>query len=108
MAQCPACDHGIRTPSALRLEAWRHLVCPNCKVRLELKPRPVGFLLLPLIISFSWISRIGHTFAMIAEVLVIFAALILVLLLVVRPQVRLRRKPLPTPDICLNINSPSN
>jgi DNA-directed RNA polymerase subunit RPC12/RpoP len=108
MARCPACDQGVRTPSALSLEAWRHLVCPNCRARLELKPRPVGFLLLAVIISFSWLGRLGHTFAMIAEVLMVVAAATLVLLIVVHPQVRLRKKPQPTPHICLNINGPSS
>ena len=108
MAKCPTCDHGVRTPSFLNLEGWRHLACPNCKARLELKPRPVGFFLLPVITSFSWLGRLGHTFAVIAEVLVVFAAVTLVLLMVVSPQVQVRRKPLPKPDIRLNINNPSS
>jgi len=108
MAKCPACDHVVRTPSVLSLEGWRHLACPSCKARLELKPRAVGFLLLPVIISFSWLSRLGHTYAVLAEVLMVCAAITLVLLTVVRPQVQLRKKPLPKPDIRLNINNPSS
>ena len=48
MAMCPACDHQVRTPSFLNLDGWRHLRCPYCKARLEMKP-PGSFLLGALI-----------------------------------------------------------
>ncbi len=38
MATCPACNHDVATPFFLNLDAWRWLVCPHCKARLEMKP----------------------------------------------------------------------
>src|SRR5207245_11675194 len=44
MATCPVCNHDVATPSFLNLDAWRWLVGPNCKARLEMKS-PRSFLL---------------------------------------------------------------
>jgi DNA-directed RNA polymerase subunit RPC12/RpoP len=107
MATCPACDHDVRTPYFFNLEGWSHLACPHCKARLEMKPRPVGPWLLPILVACSWLGRSGHTFALIAEVLLVAATLTLILLLIVRPQVRLRKRPLPKPEIRLNIDGSS-
>jgi len=73
-----------------------------------MKPRPVAILLFPVVLIGSWLGRLGHIYSIIAEVLVVSAAVILVLLLVVRPQVRLRKRPLPKPTIRLNIDGSSN
>ena len=108
MATCPACDHEVRTPFFFNLDGWSHLTCTQCKARLEMKPRPVGGWLLPIFLSLLWLSRFGHIFAVIAEVLLASATVTLVLLLIVHPQVRLRKRPLPKPTIRLNIDSPSN
>jgi len=105
MAKCPACDHGVRTPSFLSLEGWRRLTCPNCKARLELKARPVATWLLPMIISFSWLTRLGHNYAVFAEGMMVFGAITSILLIVVRPQVRLTRRPMPRAEIHLKINN---
>ena len=108
MAKCPACDHDVRAPYFFNLEGWSHLACAHCKARLEMKPRPVGALFLPIFVACSWLSRLGHTFSFIAEGLLVAATLTLILLLIVRPQVRLRKRPLPKPEIRLNIDGSSN
>ena len=108
MAKCPTCDHDVRTPFFFNLDGWSHLTCTQCKARLEMKPRPVAILLFPVVLIVSWLGRLGHVYAIIAEMLVASTALILVLLLIVRPQVRLRKRALPKPDIRLNIDGPSN
>jgi DNA-directed RNA polymerase subunit RPC12/RpoP len=108
MAKCPACDHNVRTPSFLNLEGWSHLACTHCKARLEMKPRPVAAWFLPIFIASSWLGRLGHTFSFIAEGLLVAATLTLILLLIVRPQVRLRKRALPKPEIRLNIDGSAN
>jgi DNA-directed RNA polymerase subunit RPC12/RpoP len=108
MAKCPACGHDVRTPFFFDLDGWSHLTCPECKARLEMKPRPASFLFLPVLAIASWLGRMGHIFAVIAEGLIVFAGATLVLLLIVRPQVQLRKKALPKPAIRLDINGPSN
>ena len=108
MATCPACDHDVRTPFFLNLDGWSHLACTQCKARLEIKPRPVAILLFPVILIASWLSRLGHIYSIIAEVLVVSASVTLMLLLIVRPQVRLRKRALPKPDVQLNVHGPSN
>ena len=108
MAKCPACGHDVRTPFFFNLDGWAHLTCALCNARLEMKPRPVAVLFLPIMLSLSALSRLGHLYAIISEVLLISATIIIVLLLIVRPSVRLRKKSLPKPDIRLNIERPSN
>jgi hypothetical protein len=108
MAKCPVCDHEVRTPHFFNVEGWSHLVCAHCKARLEMKPRPVGALFLPIFIACSWLGRLGHTFSFIAEGLLVAATLTLILLLIVRPKVRLRKRALPKPEIPLNIDGSSN
>jgi hypothetical protein len=107
MAKCPACAHDVRTPFFFNLDGWSHLTCTQCKARLEMKPRPVAILLFPVVLIASWLGRLGHIYSIIAEMLVVSAAVILVPLLIVRPQVRLRIRSLPKPAIQLNIDGPS-
>jgi hypothetical protein len=104
MAKCPACDHDVRTPLFFNLDGWSHLACTHCKARLEMKPHPVSFFFLPVLLSLSWLSRLGHKFALIAEVLLAATTITFVLLLIVRPQVRLRKMSLPEPSIRLKID----
>jgi hypothetical protein len=106
MATCPACDHEVATPSFLNLDGWRHLVCPHCKARLELKP-PRSFVLAPLMGSLFVLARQGRVFEVLAFAFM-FATIFLVLLESVRPKVQLRKRPLPKPTIRLNIDGPSN
>jgi hypothetical protein len=73
-----------------------------------MKPRLVGVWFFSVLLSLMWLARLGHIFAVIAEVLMVSASVTGVLLLVVRPQVRLRKTALPKPEIRLNINGPSN
>jgi hypothetical protein len=106
MATCPACNQDVAAPFFLNLDAWRWLVCPHCKVRLEMKP-PRSFLLAPLMAPLFVLARQGRVLEIIAFVYM-SATLFLLLLESVRPKVRLRRRPLPKPTIRLNIDGPSN
>ena len=102
MAKCPACDHDVRTPFFLNIDAWRHLLCPHCKARLEMKP-PRSVVLGPLVAPLFVLARRGRVFEVIAFIFT-FATIFLLLLESVRPKVQLRKKPLPKPTIRLNID----
>lgn len=106
MAKCPACNNEVRTPFSLNIDAWRHLICPHCQARLEMKP-PRWIVLGPLIAPLFVLARQGRVFEIIAFVFM-FVTIFLLLLESLRPKVQLRRKPLPEPSIRLNINDPSN
>ncbi|HET8922181.1 MAG TPA: hypothetical protein VFN26_04205 [Candidatus Acidoferrum sp.] len=108
MAKCPACGHDVRTPFFCDLDGWSHLACAHCKARLEVKPRLVAVWFFPVLLSLMGLARLGHTFAVVAEVLMVSAGVAGALLLVVRPQVRLRKTAQPKPNIRLNIDGPSN
>lgn len=105
MARCPACDHDVRTPFFLNMDAWRHLVCVHCKARLEMKP-PRAFVLGPLTAPLFVLARQRRIFEVIAFVYM-FATFFLLLLESARPKVRLREKPLPEPGIRLGLDGPS-
>ena len=106
MATCPACNHDVATPFFMDLDAWRHLVCPHCQARLEMKP-PRSFVLAPLMAPLFVLARQGRVLEIIAFVYM-FATIFLMLLESFRPKVRLRTRPLPKPTIRLNIDGPSN
>lgn len=108
MAKCPACGHDVRAPFFFNLDGWAHLTCARCNARLEMKPRPLAVWFFPIMLSLSALSRLGHIYAVISEVLLLFATITIVLLLIVRPSVRLRKRSLPKPEIRLNIERPSN
>lgn len=105
MATCPACNRDVVTPFFLNLGAWRWLVCPHCKARLEMKP-PRSVVLGPLLAPLFVLARRGRVFEVIAFVFA-FATIFLLLVESVRPKVQLRKKPLPKPTIRLNIDGPS-
>jgi len=105
MVKCPACDHDVRTPFFLNLDGWTHLVCPHCKVRLEMKP-PRSFVLGPLMAPLFVLARQGRVFEVIAFIYM-FATISLLLLESACPKVRLRKLAPIKPDIQLNINHPS-
>jgi DNA-directed RNA polymerase subunit RPC12/RpoP len=106
MAICPTCKNEVTTPSFLNLSAWRSLVCPHCKARLEMKP-PRSFLLAPVMAPLFVLARHRPAIAIIAFVYM-FATFFLILLESLRPKVQLRKKPLPEPSIRLNIDGPPN
>jgi hypothetical protein len=105
MAKCPACDHDVRTPFFLNLDAWVHLRCGQCKARLELKP-PRSFVLGPLMAPLFILARQGRIFEVLAF-LFAFATIFLVLLESIRPKLRLRKRPLAKPVVWLKIDDPS-
>lgn|SRR5215467_13873135 len=106
MAQCPTCGQDVRTPLFLNIDVWRHLACPHCKARLEMKP-PRSFLLAPLMAPLFVLARQGRVVEIIAFAYM-FVTFFLVLWESFHPKVQLRKKPLPEPEIRLNINGPSN
>jgi len=106
MAKCPACTHVVATPFFLNLDGWRHLVCPHCQARLEMKP-PRYVVFGPLMVFLFVLARRGRVFEIVAFVFM-FATIFLLLMESVRPKVQLRRKPLPKPSIRLNIDGPSS
>jgi hypothetical protein len=106
MAMCPACDHQVRTPSFLNLDGWRHLRCPYCKARLEMKP-PRSFLLGPVIPPLFVLARQGRIFEILAFIYM-FATIVLVLVESSRPKLRLRKRPLAKPVVWLKIGRPSH
>jgi hypothetical protein len=106
MATCPACSRDAATPFFLNVDAWRHLFCPHCKARLEMKP-PRYAVLAPLMAPLFVLARQRRVFEFVAWIFM-FATIFLVLLESLRPKVRLRKKPLPDPTIRLNIDGPSS
>ena len=106
MATCPTCNHDVATHFFFNLDAWRWLVCPHCKARLEMKS-PRSVVLGPLMPPLFVLARRGRVFEVIAFVFM-FATIFLLLLESVRPKVQLRKKPLPKPTIRLNIDGQSN
>jgi hypothetical protein len=105
MAPCPACSHDVPTPIFLNLDAWRHLVCPHCKARLEMKPLR-SFVLGPLMVPMFLLARRSRVLEVSAFVFM-FVTIFLLLLESFHPKVRLRTKPLPKPTIRLDIDGPS-
>ena len=106
MATCPACERDVRTPFFLDLDGWAHLTCAHCKARLEMKgPRAAlgGPIMAPLFL----LARRGRVFEVIAYAFM-SATIFLLIVECIRPKVRLRKKPLPEPEIRLNINGSSD
>jgi len=103
MANCPACDHDVRTPFFLNLDGWTHLQCAHCKARLEMRP-PRSFVLGPLMAPLFVLARQGRVFEVIALVYA-FATMFLVLLESIHPN---RKRPLAKPAVWLKIDGPSN
>jgi DNA-directed RNA polymerase subunit RPC12/RpoP len=106
MAMCPACNHDVRTPFFLNLDAWTYLRCPHCETRLEMKP-PRSFAFGPLMAPLFVLARQGRVFEVIAFVFA-FAMIFAIFLECLRPRMRLRKKAMPKPEIRLNINGPSS
>jgi hypothetical protein len=106
MAKCPACGYDVRTPFFCNLDGWSHLACRQCKARLEMKP-PRSFVLGPLMAPLFVLAREGRVFEIIAFVFM-FVTIFLILLESLHPKLRLRTKPLPKPEIRLNLDGPSN
>ncbi len=106
MAKCPVCDKDVATPFFLNADRWRWLVCPHCAARLERKNPQIVVPLIGFWLALLALGRLGHRFAIIAEVLMV-AIFVVILVKLMRPELQLR-KPLPKPEIKLNINGQSN
>jgi hypothetical protein len=98
--------HEVTAPFFFNLDGWRHPVCLHCKARLEMKP-PRSVVFCPLMVALFVLARQGRVFEVIAFVFA-FATIFLLLLESARPQVRLRKRPLPKPTVWLNIDGPSD
>ncbi len=106
MAKCPVCAHDVATPFFLNADAWRWLACPHCAARLERKNPRYAVTLMPFFIALIAVSGRGHRYAIVAEVLMV-AITVVILVEFMRPQLQVR-KPLPKPEITLNINGSSH
>ena len=105
-AKCPVCAQDIATPFVLNADAWRWLVCPHCAARLGRKTPRFAISLMSLFIALIGFGGRGHRYAIVAEVLM--AGIVVVIFVeLMRPHLQLR-KPLPKPEITLNISGPSN
>jgi hypothetical protein len=102
MAKCPVCEHEVATPFFLNVDGWRWLVCPHCSARLERKNPRYAFALSSFFLSLLALGRLGHRFAVIAELLMV-AIIVVMLVEFTRPQLQLRKPP-PKPEIKLDIN----
>jgi hypothetical protein len=105
MAKGPVCARDVATPFVLNADAWRWLVCPHCAARLERKNPRFAVALMPLWIALIAVGGRGHRYAIVAEVLMAAIAVV-ILVEFMRPQLQLR-KPLPKPEITLNIDGTS-
>ena len=101
MAKCPACARDVATPFFLRVDAWRWLTCPHCAARLERKNPRWVVALTSFWLALIPLGTLGHKYAIFAEgaMAVIF---VLILVEFSRPQLQLR-KPLPEPEVTLNL-----
>jgi ABC-type Fe3+-siderophore transport system permease subunit len=80
-------------------------VCPHCAARLERKNPRSLVALGPLLMVFIAFGGRSHRFAVVSEVLMV-ATFVGILVEFMRPQLQLR-KPLPKPEITLNISGPT-
>jgi len=104
--KCPVCAQDIATPFFLNADAWRWLVCPHCVARLERKNPRFAVTLMPFFIALIAVGGRGHLHPIVADVLMV-AIMVVILVEFMRPQLQVRR-PLPKPEITLNITDSSN
>ena len=105
-AKCPVCAQDVATPFFLSADAWRWLTCPHCAARLERKPPRYVVAFMPFFIVLTAMGGRGHRYAVVAEVLMV-AITAVIFVEFMRPQLQVR-KPLPKPEITLNINGSSH
>jgi len=106
MAKCPACEHVVATPFVLNVDAWRWLTCPHCSARLERKNPRYLTALSGFLIALIALGGLGHRSAIVAEVLMVVLFFAIFFIEFWQPKLQLR-KPLPKPEIKLNIDGAS-
>ena len=108
MAKCPKCRLDVFTPWFFDLQGWAELRCPHCLAQLQMKPRPVVPILVPVMIAMPLLSRYGHKFPIAAEVLTLVTTVALVLMSTVNIPVALRKRMPSEPAIRLNLDDNPN
>jgi len=103
--KCPVCARDVVTPFFLNTDAWRWLTCPHCAARLERKNSRYTAALTPFFVALIALGNRGHRAAILAEMLM-GAIILIVFVELMRPQLQVR-KPLPKPEITLNISGTS-
>lgn len=102
MAKCPNCGQDCPTPFFMNADAWRWLACPHCAAKLERKnPRYLLPLVSLLFVVLPLNTLLGPRHFLLAEALLV-AVVLAILVVLLRPQLQLC-KPLPEPEIRLNI-----
>jgi hypothetical protein len=110
---CPRCHQALSTPPLMNLQEWSSFVCPSCRARLRQKSTLRSNHL--LLFGLSLASLGGFHFAprwlkllFIVLGLVSYLAAFVILLFEARsPELQLK-KPLPKPEIVLNLNNLNN
>jgi hypothetical protein len=105
-AKCPVCTQEFATPFILNTDAWRWLTCPHCAARLERKPPRYVVAFMPFFIVLTAMGGRGHRFTTLAELLMV-VIVVVIFVEFLHPQLQ-ARKPLPKPEIKLDINNSSN
>jgi hypothetical protein len=105
-AKCPVCAQDVAPPFLLNADAWRWLTCPHCAARLERKKPRYVVAFMPFLIVLTAIGGRGQRIAVFAEVLMV-VIVVVIFVEFLHPQLQVR-KPLPKPEITLNIDGPSN
>jgi hypothetical protein len=105
-AKCPVCAQDIAIPFFLNEDAWRWLTCPHCAARLERKKPRYVVAFMPFFIVLTAMGGRSQRLTTFAEVLMV-AIIVVVFVEFMHPQLQVR-KPLPKPEITLNIDGHSN
>ena len=107
---CPTCHQALSTPSTMNPQEWASFVCPNCKARLQLKPtsRSIFLILLGIYVTQLGDSHVAPRWLwplfFVTGITFFFAAAVFLILEQRRPKLKIK-KPLPKPEIFLNLSS---
>jgi len=106
---CPACHLPLSTPG-MNMQEWASFACPNCKARLRIKPSSRS---ISLILLGTSVGQLGnHHFVprwldlplIFVGIACLIAASVYLVLEYRTPKLQLK-KPLPKPEISLNLSN---